>query len=158
MRIHLATTSNGAPFRIPFPRWLLVMHLCAAASTVVGCAVFGPVTIPADWPEYLPVYPDAKIVDAEFDTTMGATISQVTMDDRTAAKGRYAALLRESGWKIRGRRTDESGSLVLFADHRAKNRSLTVMFTPDGDGTKLTLLEVPSVPSVPAPRKSKKRQ
>ena len=158
MRTQTATTLNRVAGRVRTTRWLLLLHFCAASLAVGGCAVLAPVTIPADWPEYLPVYPDAKIVDAEFDAMMGASIRQITTDDRDVAKSRYAALLRESGWKIRNRLTDKSDNLVMFANHRAKNRTLTVMLTPDGGGTVLTLLEVQSVSRVPAPKKSKKRR
>ena len=161
MQTGTATTHNGnwlrhrvrIQVRIPKARWTLL--LCATVLAVGGCATFGTVEVPADWPEHLPLYPEATILDAQFDPALGASITLVTSDDPEKARVRYTTMLRGSGWKMRGQRADERDNLVVFADHRAQKRSLTVMFTPEGGGTKLTLLEAPYIPLQPGSKRKK---
>ena len=129
----------------------------SAILAFASCATLRTVEVPDNWPAYLPIYTEAEILDARFDPDRGATLSLVTPDDPDTAMSEYARMLRGAGWKMRVRRTDAEGNRVLFADHRAQKRSLTVMFTPQDGGAKLVLLEAAFVPPEPSAKKKKNK-
>jgi hypothetical protein len=92
--------------------------------------------LPANFPDDIPQYPEAKVLESRATSDMGLAVKMVVEDDADKVASFYADTLAAEGWTTDIRNMPDGNS--VFADKG--NRTAAVLVTENRSGSEVTLI------------------
>ncbi|NQZ98561.1 MAG: hypothetical protein HRU01_18820 [Myxococcales bacterium] len=135
---------------------LLALAALPAAS-VMGCAGFGAVSLPEDWPADVVPYPDAPIVHVSQNES-GSVLVQDTSDSAADVHRFYAESLGRAGWSVERGKSGPSGESSYLADHAKTGRAILFLLFPLETGTRIEFMMSKNPGFVPKSKPGKRRK